>query len=195
MASAIDRVKRFNNVTATISTEPIDHDKLFNREEPNQHPISAITNLEAVIEDLKGFNEYIGEIETVTVGDEQVALTMFVIDQRKRTPRLNDLVRIYDRAQLWRHDGQIWEFYTGHSGDIPLATNSVVGGVKLDQQKFTLNESGYLHYNMTEDEAHKELVDKIEELSDGIDSKVSKSEVSEVVNNTLSTSGIDDGEI
>ena len=192
---AIERVKRLNNLSATVSTDPIDHDKLFNRDEPNQHPISAITNLEAVISDLKGSNEYIGEIETAENGNEQVVLTMFVLDERKRTPRLNDIVRIKDRAELWRHNGDSWEHYLGSTGNIPLASSNVVGGVKLDEKKFTLDESGYLSYNIANDESHQELANKINTLSDEIDSKVSTSEVSKVVKEAIATSGIDDGEI
>ena len=192
---AIERALRLNNLSATVSSEPVDHDKLFNREEPNQHPISAITNLEEVIADLKGSNEYIGEVETVENDNEQVVLTMFVIDQRKRTPRLNDIVRIKDRAELWRHNGDIWEHYLGSAGEIPLATNYAVGGVKLDQKKFSLDESGYLSYDITNEESHKELINKMDTLSKDMESKISASEVSKVVNNVIATNGIDDGEI
>lgn len=170
---AIERVKRLNNLSASISTEPIDHDKLFNRDEANQHPISAITNLEAVITELRGSNEYIGELDTVEVGNEQVALTMFVLDQRKRTPRLNDIVRINDRSELWRYNSEAWEHYHGSGGDIPLASNEVIGGVKLDEQKFKLDESGYLSYDITSEEAHQNLVERIDTLSNDIDSKIS----------------------
>ena len=192
---AIERVKRLNNLSSTISTDPIDHDKLFNREEANQHPISAITNLEAVISELKGANEYIGEIESVEDGKEQTALTIFVIEQKNRTPRLNDIIRIKSKAEMWRHNGDSWEHYLGTTGDIPLASKETVGGVKIDHEKFTLDEEGYLSYNIANDEAHQNLTNRIDELSKDIDSKVGTSEISEVVNQVITTSGIDDGEI
>ena len=193
--NVIQRVKQLNNLSGTVSVDPLDHDKLFNRDEANQHPISAITNLEAVITELKGANEYIGEIDTVETDKEQVALTMFVIDIRNRTPRLNDIIRIKDRSELWRHNGDIWEHYIGAAGSIPLASNEVIGGVKIDQKKFTVDESGYLSYNIANDEAHQNLLNKIDELTEEIDSKVSTSEISEVVTEVMTTSGIDDGEI
>ena len=191
--NVFERVKRLNNISATVSSEPIDHDKLFNREMKDQHPISAITNLQTVIDELKGFNEYIGEIETVE--DEQVDLTMFVIQERKRTPRLNDLVRISDRGEVWRHNGDIWVVYSTPHTDIPVASKNVIGGVKIDQEKFTLDEAGYLSYNMANDEAHQNLINKIDELNESLDSKVSASEISEVVSEAMATNGIDDGEI
>ena len=192
--STTERVKRLNNIFGYVSTDPLDHDKLINRDEKDQHPISAITNLEAVISELKGFNEYIGELESVNVGDEQVTLTMFVLEERKRTPRLNDLIRINDRAEIWRHNGDGWEFYN-RIGEIPLATDNIVGGVKLDQKKFTLDESGYLSYNIANDEAHQKLTDRIDELSEEVESKVTESKLSEVVADIVASNGIDDGRI